>query len=261
MTYFSLWTIVFFYLNLKISENYFTRLYSLKIENQWQVGTQHIISIDTEVSRLKHTFMLPKKWFLLPLIILIVPIVNNVFEEQEGLLWAHIVTGFIIWALFFFIYFGIGKMQTKTYSETTAINLHLNHVFKSQWSKCMIFLATLMSLFFVVVLYAPEIQNIAIIILSLAMIVIIVLPHNKIRAVRNRLLRIEDEDLDRNDDQYWISGVLYNNPNDRSVFVEKRLGIGMTMNIGTLGGKMIFAGVFLLVIYAIVSIVWVILGS
>ncbi|MGM9985766.1 MAG: DUF1648 domain-containing protein [Bacillaceae bacterium] len=40
-------------------------------------------------------------------------------------------------------------------------------------------------------------------------------------------------------DEYWLWGTFYNNPNDPSIMVEKRYGVGWTINIGNTGGKII----------------------
>ena len=50
------------------------------------------------------------------------------------------------------------------------------------------------------------------------------------------------------DDSNWIFGTLYNNPNDPSLFVQKRFGVGWTVNIGSTKGKIIFISPFILVI-------------
>ncbi len=43
--------------------------------------------------------------------------------------------------------------------------------------------------------------------------------------------------LRADEDEYWGNGFTYHNPHDRRVFVEKRVGIGMTVNTGTPAGK------------------------
>lgn len=53
--------------------------------------------------------------------------------------------------------------------------------------------------------------------------------------------------IDDNDDN-WLFGSIYNNPNDPSLFVQKRFGVGWTVNIGTTKGKLIFLSPFVLII-------------
>jgi len=266
MAYFFLWLLLLLFLKIQTITQYASRMYALKTEKKWQMDTPHIIFVDTAVSRLKDTFMLSKVWFLLPLIMLFLPVIGNIFEQQETLSWPVIITGFVILVLFFSIYLAIGKMRTKTYSENTEINLHLNQVFKGQWSKCIIFLTIFSSFFYVVLFYLTEIQNttavqIATMMYSLMLLILPVMSHHKIRGERNRLLGPESEVVERDDDRYWIGGLIYNNPNDSSFLVEKRVGIGMTMNVGTLAGKLVVAGMVLLLVGSIALTIWAMLGT
>ncbi len=63
--------------------------------------------------------------------------------------------------------------------------------------------------------------------------------------------------LVQDDDAYWIGGVFYCNPRDRRIMVEKRAGIGATMNIGHPVGKGIGIISLLLLLFAFASIIWV----
>ena len=58
------------------------------------------------------------------------------------------------------------------------------------------------------------------------------------------------------DESYWIFGSLYNNPNDPSFMVEKRFGLGWTINIATPLGKIFIISliiVFIIMIYDLIS--------
>nr|WP_303244089.1 DUF1648 domain-containing protein [uncultured Cellulosilyticum sp.] len=57
--------------------------------------------------------------------------------------------------------------------------------------------------------------------------------------------------LPEDDDQYWLLGFLYNNPNDPAFFVEKRYGLGWTLNIGSTVGKIIGIITLLILIMSI----------
>lgn len=67
----------------------------------------------------------------------------------------------------------------------------------------------------------------------------------------------EQEILYTDDDEYWMNGTTYNNPNDRSIMVPKRIGIGTTINIGTKTGKYIYYGLFVFVAEVIIGTGWI----
>lgn len=54
------------------------------------------------------------------------------------------------------------------------------------------------------------------------------------------------------DDNNWILGIFYNNPNDPSLFVQKRFGVGWTINIGNTKGKIMFISPFILILLILI---------
>ena len=59
------------------------------------------------------------------------------------------------------------------------------------------------------------------------------------------------------DDDLWIAGTIYYNPKDKRLNVEKRMGVGATINVAHPAGKVLCAGIVLLMIYTILTIVWI----
>ena len=50
------------------------------------------------------------------------------------------------------------------------------------------------------------------------------------------------------DDRYWKLGVFYCNPNDPALFVEKRFGIGLTVNLARPGAWALIVGIIVLIV-------------
>ena len=63
---------------------------------------------------------------------------------------------------------------------------------------------------------------------------------------KNAVYSIDD------DDDNWILGTFYNNPNDPSLFVQKRFGVGWTINIGSIKGKILFFSPLLIVVFVVI---------
>lgn len=61
----------------------------------------------------------------------------------------------------------------------------------------------------------------------------------------SRTYSLEDED------RYWLWGVFYNNPDDPAIMVQKRFGVGWTINIGHSTGKIILIGTLIFTFLAI----------
>ncbi len=65
---------------------------------------------------------------------------------------------------------------------------------------------------------------------------------------KNAVYSIDD------DDSLWIFGCIYNNPDDPSLFVNKRFGAGWTVNIGTTKGKIFFILPFIIILFSLALI-------
>lgn len=66
--------------------------------------------------------------------------------------------------------------------------------------------------------------------------------------------KVTGEPILVDDDDYWKDGIWYNNPNDSSVEVEKRIGIGSTLNMATAFGKWFVYGLTAFVTVLLISV-------
>ncbi len=59
------------------------------------------------------------------------------------------------------------------------------------------------------------------------------------------------------DDEYWLGGLLYYNPTDRRLMVEKHAGIGSTINMAHPGGKIISVLLVISLVFTLLSVIWI----
>lgn len=90
-------------------------------------------------------------------------------------------------------------------------------------------------------------------ILVVLMLAALALPAVTILTLQHRRNLEPMEIGDRSDDRFWWLGLLYHNAADPALFVEKRLGIGYTVNLGRPAGKLLIAGVLSLVALALAA--------
>lgn len=62
------------------------------------------------------------------------------------------------------------------------------------------------------------------------------------------------DEIYRDDDKYWVLGSFYYNKNDPSIFVEKRIGIGWTVNVATPVGMILTISPLIIIIVTIIAI-------
>ena len=85
--------------------------------------------------------------------------------------------------------------------------------------------------------------------------VIVIIAAKSQAAIEKRYDRDTDLEL-LDDDDCWILGMFYYNPNDTRLNVEKRFGYGGTVNIAHPAGKVIMIVIALMLIAAIIFIIW-----
>lgn len=247
------WCCLLFFVNSLIQKRYFNKLYTLKKENKWYVGEKHILSIDTEVSRLKGKMPTSPYWFFLAFIISIIPIILLLYKQAyHNSSWIFPICSLISVIIGFLAYRIVRKERAITYSENTEINLALNQIYRHQWSKCWILQAHIGSILYTLMFFLVQ-YNALDLFVMMALLGIstcltyapILSAYYTVRDERHNLLLFTSEEVYTDEDQYWVTGN-YNNPNDKRVWVEKRVGFGTTVNMASKMGKL--TNVFLVII-------------
>lgn len=146
--------------------------------------------------------------------------------------------------LFYLIALWMDRMRSLVISQDTSVNIAYNrakkHIWKEAWRWC----AWLNTLAVILITAGAVFQKQSFLIFMIAMILeTIVSIGIMVKATRDGkevdLLydNRRDSNLDADNDNYWIWGMFYNNPNDKRTMVEKRFGAGTTCNMATPVGK------------------------
>lgn len=246
-----------------IFKNAYRQLYRLKKERGWLVGRQHILTVDTEVSRLKHTMPLSRWWFLPPGLFAAVPVGLSLWREG-GFRWAEMLlsgSALVAVGILFWLRNAFAAQRAVVYSKDTKVNQACCYVYQRAWSVCLTVSAWMTSLLMggnslsflldVKLFSGWELVSVAINLLVLP--VLIVLTYENIRKRQNRLLSVAREPIYVDEDAYWNAGV-YDNPNDSRVFVEKRVGYGLTCNMANSKSRAFVYGLLVLVMMVVLSI-------
>ena len=223
-------------------------LMELKQKNGWFCGKVREITVDTAASRLKNKKVIPIYWLLGSFII---PIVCLALSKSSNLPLSSTLTlpiiDLIVKIIILLIYKYTKKLKTKVYSEHSEINIALNCERQRLFSLFLTLISYVDSIsFFITYLMICGILPYNIIVLvsvitisSFLTVLLIFYYYDKFRKTKQNLISNDDKPIITDDDEYWINGLIYCNPNDNSLLVEKRGGIGMTINFGKKSGKII----------------------
>ncbi len=199
MIYLLAWCILLFYVSSLLQKTYFHRLYALKIARGWYVGVKHIISIDTEVSKVKGKMTVSKLWFIFPFLIVLLPGIISVVEtKSDPFSWILSIISLLSVMIGCLAYRLIGKARTVIYSEHTEITLALNSVYKYQWTKCWVAEAYIGSILYTLLFFLysytnfPPFMMVLFTVISTGLTLTPILSaYHKVRNERNRLLTLD----------------------------------------------------------------------
>ena len=248
--YFFLWIIGVEVFTKRLFVKYNKKLMELKRENQWLLPSKRLVTIDTEVTRLKDKMPVSILWFIPSFVISLIPMIL-VFDgiKEYGISLGVVSTNALIGNIIFFIMYKMySKEKTEVISEDSNTNIAYNTIFKRTWTLGTVIAATTQSIgmLFMFLLLLNNNNSIILFILSIVIPVTVIFIgifhiNNKIREEQERILNTCKNPIYTDNDEFWSKGV-YNNPNDRAVTVEDRTGYGITYNLGTKKGRRIYYG-------------------
>lgn len=261
------------------------RVKEIKAKHGWYKTKKSVTVIDTNFTKNKRKSVLVSPWwFIIPGIIIIVNIIIgiNVYDRLPDLIPTHWnalgqVDGwtkksykamlqmpfvqFFMTLILFFSYKIIGWSKQQINASNPEESRERNIIFRRRWSWYMVIMVILLNLLFTYInLNILQVINtsgkgmmaVTFLVTGLILILSIYISLTTGQGGSRIKLKRETSNLsglvDRDDDKYWkLGNSIYVNKDDPSLFVEKRFGIGWTMNYGRIE-SIIITIVFLLII-------------
>ncbi|WP_138755682.1 DUF5808 domain-containing protein [Paenibacillus sinopodophylli] len=244
LIYLFVWIAAFLYTSKLPFNRIHHKAARMKRENAWFVGETRTIRIDAKITQLKKSRLVSPYWFIIPALLSITPIFISL-SNHDILLRMSGVASLAMSVILYVIFAAFGHMKTKIYSENHDINAAINRAARRYWSilwPAMAVFESINALVAYLILSNGSTLTftqwmIGIIMVSLIPLGSIFFVHNKVRELEEHLADTNGEAILTDDDGYWINGSTYYNPEDPSVMVPKRIGMGSTVNMAARGGK------------------------
>lgn len=277
--------IIYVFIETMVYYNTHKKVREFKASQNWEEGKKEVVVIDTNFRNNKK-MLISQLWFLIPISIIVINIIvgykayPNLPDKvamqwnSQGVvtkwmlksykaIWVMPMTEIFMIAIMYMSYKFIGMAKVQISSSNPEVSREQNRRFRYIWSVCIIFLSTiLMGILTVGQMSILQVLNLTFNQMMLATIIptiiilIIVVIVSLITGQGGSRLKIKDNDInegyiDRDDDEYWKMGMFYVNKNDPSLVVEKRFGIGWTMNFANPKAIIMFV---ILVIFIIINV-------
>lgn len=260
--------------------HYHHKMKKLKAAEDWQEGETELQAADTAF-RAKRLAVSPF-WFSLHFAVIAatlavsliaydrmpdkVPLqydfsgnVTRYADKTPGVLLFAPLIQFVITALMLFVYWIIRKSKATIDASRPDESALKNRIFRYRWSAftvfaslALLFIFSWMNLSFLFVMdtlmmvIPPLVITGGMVVGSLVLSVTTGQGGSRVRLAAGDKTR--GSAVNRDEDRFWKLGVFYWNPDDPALFVEKRFGIGFTMNFGRKAGWLILAAFLLFII-------------
>lgn len=185
--------------------------------------------------------------------------------QGMGEMVASVLTFGLMTVLFAFCAVWMDRLRMKVISSDSDVNLNYNRARRSLWKACWQGCAWINTAFTLVMPIAfwleSESRSLGLIIAATVVyILVLVVLIGRLLAGENRLNKVYRDKMDLaahvDDDEHWLWGMMYYNPGDRRLNVEKRNGGGVTINVAHPAGKVITILVAVVLAASLVLCAW-----
>ncbi len=245
-TYFMTWLLLALAVYFILYAVYNKKLRLLKAENSWYGEAAGLALVDVKLAAMP-TRQLSILWFLPPMVIGIIPAVYTACTRwgTDGF-WPLFIAYVFLAAmviLFGSLYYTIYRQRAEVVDEDTSLNAVLTQVRRYNWIKFWMISAWLTGIFTLLfwALHSIMAQPVSVLAYTLLLFAVALHAEFKTRKIQQQLTQSSGKDVYTDEDDKWLFGLIYNNPADRHFMVNRRTGMGMTINLARIPGKTVMA--------------------
>lgn len=224
----------------------------LKEERGWkkQIGPQAVTDLKAAA---EETRWISPLWFLPPFLISFVPLA---FERELWWLWL-LDAGLV--ALFYVCYRFLYRSRSEMVDGDTDRTIALTRIRRYNWGKAWLICAWATGLFNVALWLTLDhiwMCMAATLVYGLTVTVALLGIELRVRRLQEKLTADNGREDYVDEDDHWIWGMIYYNPNDSRLVVNARVGINSTINLAKRSGQIITGLMLALLLACPLSGVW-----
>lgn len=233
-------------------------LKALKRERGWGSGRRQTAVADLRAAAQPEEKKLSARSFALPLVVSALPV-------WWALGWGDTLEGLILLlnpgcvALFWLCWRFAFRRKAEVVDENEDLTAALTRLRRRAWRRCWLWGAWFMALFSWTMLLTfdrPLAGLILMLVLSAAMVAAMVGLEFRLRRLQEKLTADSGRDYYVDEDDKWLWGMFYYDPNDSRLVINARVGLNTTVNLARPVGKVLMAAVAALLLLMPLAGVW-----
>lgn len=222
------------------------KVMNLKKEKGWNTKSDKTLITDTKLPGKIRTvkafdFIIPVLVSAAACIYALVNVNNVIYGEIYA--YSLSLSFFFVTILFVIAAFVIDRKKCDVISRNSDININYNRASKKIWKDLWVVLSYINAIATAAICFSMKNENNAMIMVlvtifeAVIMVIVAVVVMKRKDSLYRSYSKYMEQDLSRDDDSYWIWGMFYYNPNDKHSSIDKRVGIGTTVNMASGLGK------------------------
>lgn len=225
------------------------KLKALKANRGWGVPILGKAVVDLKSVDIKDN--INPIWFLPAFLLTLIPVIVNAFSEKyiSGIMATSMGASMVL--MFYVFYHWLYRDKSEIIDDNTALTSALTRVRRRSFRKCWLFMSYATAVMAVLLWLAGYDQN-AIMFVALGYAVIVMAAamyvEFDLRGAQQRLSAKSGQGTYIDNDDYWLFGMFYNNPYDKHLIINSRVGMNSTVNIAKRSGKIIMIVSLLLIL-------------
>ena len=245
MTVWMIWLLLGMILPYVPYVNCHRKLKQLKELRGWKQNQNGTITVDLTAASSQTRWLAPL-CFLLPLLVSLLPLF---FDKELALLYLiDAATILFCWFGYRYLY----RNKSEVVDDNIAITEALTRIRRHSWGKVWLLTAWFMAALNLLAWLTKANSSLSltgILLLSILLVAATLYIELKLRKLQEKLTAQSGTDFYVDDDDKWILGMFYYDPNDTRLIVNNRTGMNTTVNLAKRSGQ-IFMGITALLLLA-----------
>jgi len=227
-------------------------LREIKQRRGWQIATAG--QAVTDLKPMKLPKRLKTGWFVPPMVLSLLPLLSCFLDDWGA--WSHVllmtaVMNFLICAMSLLFYGLIFRQKKDVLDGDTELTEALTRVRRTNWTRTWLLLSWLSALFSLATWFSEGNQTWYLIwtgVYCVAVTAVTIATEFATRFAQQRLTKGRNVQPVVDEDDYWIWGQFYYNPNSNKLMINERVGMGMSTNFAHPVGKVMAVVTILLLL-------------